>query len=131
MMRCSVASARGTSSTIRPLATTRIRSLAAITSVSSDEISRTATPVSASVPIRRWISAFDGTSIPAVGSSRISTFGAMARLLASTTFCWFPPLRVITSRLSSAGRTFRRSTRPLTNVRSRPRSMIRNSGERP
>ena len=34
--------------------------------------------------------------MPRVGSSRISSFGLVASHLASTTFCWLPPLRLTT-----------------------------------
>ena len=49
------------------------------------------------VPARRarriiaWISAFAPTSMPCVGSSRISTAGLVDNHRASATFCWLPP----------------------------------------
>src|SRR5271166_4007981 len=51
--RCSVASARGTSPTIRPAAITRIRSERPINSGSSEEMTRSAMPLAASSAIRR------------------------------------------------------------------------------
>ena len=38
-----------------------------------------------------WISALAPTSMPRVGSSRISSFGFIASQRASSTFCWLPP----------------------------------------
>ena len=39
-----------------------------------------------------WISNFAPTSTPLVGSSSSSTRGSVASHLATTTFCWLPPL---------------------------------------
>ncbi len=39
-----------------------------------------------------WTSAFAPTSMPRVGSSSRSTFGFVHSHLASSTFCWLPPL---------------------------------------
>ena len=55
------------------------------------------TPRLASSLISVWISFFAPTSIPLVGSSRMSTRGSVERHFASATFCWFPPLRFMTS----------------------------------
>ncbi len=54
---------------------TAIRSLMPRISGISDEIMRTASPRPANSCISPWISDFDPTSTPCVGSSRISTFG--------------------------------------------------------
>ena len=40
---------------------------------------------------RRWISCLAPTSMPRVGSSRISSVGSVASQRASSTFCWLPP----------------------------------------
>jgi hypothetical protein len=37
------------------------------------------------------MSNFAATSMPRVGSSRISSFGSVASQRASSTFCWLPP----------------------------------------
>ena len=47
--------------------------------------------VVAQARIRRMISAWAPTSMPRVGSSRISRRGAVASQRASSTFCWLPP----------------------------------------
>ena len=73
-----------------------------ISSGSSDEIIRIATPSRASPRIRSWMPAFAPTSMPRVGSSKIRTPGWIASHLASTTFCWLPPDRKRTS-CSSGG----------------------------
>ena len=41
-----------------------------------------------------WISALAPTSMPRVGSSRISSRGSVISQRASSTFCWLPPLSV-------------------------------------
>ena len=47
----------------------------------------------------RWISALAPTSMPRVGSSRISSCGSVISQRASSTFCWLPPLRLRDRRL--------------------------------
>jgi len=54
-------------------------------------ISRIAMPSSAMRRMRSWISAFEPTSTPCVGSSSIITLGPIASQQASATFCWLPP----------------------------------------
>jgi len=49
-------------------------------------------------------------SIPRVGSSKISTFGAIISHLASTTFCWLPPDKLTTAWLIDGVFVFRRCT---------------------
>ncbi len=75
---------------------TSSRSLTASTSSRSEEITSTARPSAASASTRRWTSALAPTSMPCVGSSRISTFGRVASPRASATFCWLPPESVAT-----------------------------------
>ena len=57
----------------------------------SDETRTMAIPRAARSAIMAWTSAFDCTSMPCVGSSRIRSDGAVASHFASTTFCWLPP----------------------------------------
>ena len=45
--------------------------------------------------ISRWISALAPTSMPRVGSSRISRRGLVASHLPSTIFCWLPPRELV------------------------------------
>ena len=80
----------------RPSRITRTRSLIASTSGRSDEIRMMATPARASSPISSCTSALAPTSMPRVGSSRISTVGCTSSHLASITFCWLPPDRLPT-----------------------------------
>ena len=70
---------------------------------SSDEIISTARPRSASSCMSAWISDFEPTSTPCVGSSRMSTFGEIASHRASATFCWLPPDSDSTSDATDAG----------------------------
>ena len=42
-----------------------------------------------------WISALAPTSIPRVGSSRMSRVGCVASQRATMAFCWFPPERFL------------------------------------
>src|SRR5699024_6340306 len=86
---------------------TTMRSLRRTTSSSSEEMNTTETPVSASRATASWISALAPTSIPRVGSSRISTSGWVANQRPRSTFCWFPPERFLISRSGSAGRTLK------------------------
>ncbi len=72
---------------------TSTRSAIPSTSGSSLEIISTASPRPASSLISRCTSDLVPTSMPRVGSSRISSFGSVASHLASTTFCWLPPER--------------------------------------
>ena len=62
-----------------------------ISSGISDETRMIAMPCAARSEIMPWTSAFDCTSMPCVGSSRIRSDGAVASHFASTTFCWLPP----------------------------------------
>ena len=70
-----------------PPCITAMRSLIPRISGSSEEIMMIAMPCSARSTMRRWISDFDPTSTPCVGSSRISTSGLIASQRASATFC--------------------------------------------
>ena len=87
---------RESSPTISPSATTRMRSLMLRTSGSSDEMRMMPMPSCASSSMRAWTSALAPTSMPRVGSSRMSTLGLSASHLASATFCWLPPDRRLT-----------------------------------
>ena len=87
---------RANSPTMRPFRMTRIRSLIPMISGRSEEMSSTAMPFPASASIFCRTSAFAPTSMPRVGSSRISSEGSVLSHLPSTTFCWFPPLRAET-----------------------------------
>ena len=62
-----------------------------ISSGISEETRMIAMPCAARSEIMPWTSAFDCTSIPCVGSSRIRSVGAVASHFARTTFCWLPP----------------------------------------
>src|SRR5690606_4558528 len=84
---------------------TTIRSERRTTSSSSEETKMTATPVSASCATASWISALAPTSMPRVGSSRMSSSGSVASQRPSSTFCWFPPERFLIIRFGSDGRT--------------------------
>ena len=72
---------------------TTILWLSRSTSSSSAEMKSTAIPPSDSSATSRWISALAPTSMPRVGSSRISSRGSVISHRASSTFCWLPPLR--------------------------------------
>lgn len=50
-----------------------------------------AMPERASSSTMAWTSALAPTSIPRVGSSRMSTVGSALSHLASMVFCWLPP----------------------------------------
>ena len=78
------------------------------TSSSSAEMNSTAMPPSESSTTSRWISALAPTSMPRVGSSRISSRGSVISQRASSTFCWLPPLRLRTGSSGSAGRMLQR-----------------------
>src|ERR1700722_5021981 len=68
-----------------------------MSSGSSLLIMRMATPLSAIRSISLWIWALAPTSMPRVGSSSMSSRGAVLSHLPSTHFCWLPPLKVATS----------------------------------
>ena len=88
---------------MRPLAKTSTVSQTAMRSSWSMLAHTTAVPVSASAV--RWVKicARDATSTPWTGSSRSSTVGARSSHLASTAFCWLPPLNVPSSRRGVGG----------------------------
>lgn len=54
-------------------------------------MNRIASPCAHSASTRSMMSNFAATSMPRVGSSRISSFGSVASQRASSTFCWLPP----------------------------------------
>ena len=85
------------------------RWLSRSTSSSSAEMNthRHARP-SARSATSRWISALAPTSMPRVGSSRISSRGSVISQRASSTFCWLPPREVAHARSGSAGRMSQR-----------------------
>ena len=96
--RSSVASASfSISATTCRSRSTAMRSLSRSTSSSSAEMNSTDMPSSQSDSTSRWISAFAPTSMPRVGSSRISSRGSVISQRASRTFCWLPPLRCPTT----------------------------------
>src|SRR4051794_37256314 len=66
------------------------------TSGSSEEIMTIAMPLAARSETSRCTSAFAPTSMPRVGSSRISTLGLVIRQRAIRAFCWLPPERLPT-----------------------------------
>src|SRR5205807_1916670 len=74
---------------------TAIRSAQRRTSSSSEEMKRTAIPFSLRERMSFWISALAPTSIPRVGSSRMSRLGCVASQRATMAFCWFPPERFL------------------------------------
>ena len=78
------------------------------TSSSSEEMKMTERPAAESSATLRWMSAFAPTSMPRVGSSRMSSSGAVASQRARSTFCWLPPDRVLTT-ASGFGRASRPS----------------------
>ncbi len=57
----------------------------------------TESPAAESSATLRWMSAFAPTSMPRVGSSRMSSSGAVASQRARSTFCWLPPDRLPTT----------------------------------
>src|SRR5690606_33319698 len=73
------------------------------TSSSSAEMNSTATPPPDSSATSRWIPVFAPTSMPRVGSSRMSSRGSRISQRASSTFCWLPPLRLRTGISGSGG----------------------------
>ena len=79
--RSCVASARDSSPTISPSATTRMRSLMLRTSGSSDEMRMMPMPSCASSSMSAWTSALAPTSMPRVGSSRMRTCGLQGQPL--------------------------------------------------
>src|SRR6185437_6869074 len=100
MSASSEASAWLNSATSAPSRITRMRSLTPSTSGSSEEIIKMATPSRARSVSRLCTSALVPTSMPRVGSSTISTVGFRPSHLASTTFCWLPPLSMATGSVS-------------------------------
>ena len=54
---------------------------------SSDETMMIAAPFAASSRMKAWTAAFEATSMPLVGSSRMITCGSVASHLPITTFC--------------------------------------------
>src|SRR5262249_53493093 len=108
--RSSEASPRAISPTSAPPRMTRIRSLIPRISGSSEQISSTARPCWARRSIVPCTSALATTSMPRVGSSRISTLGATMSERPSTTFCWLPPDSMATSWDGEAARIDRAST---------------------
>ena len=56
----------------------------------------TVTPLRLRVSMMRSTSCLTPTSMPRVGSSRISNRGAVASTRPRQTFCWFPPLSLST-----------------------------------
>jgi len=96
MTRSASASARMKVAVWRPSRRTTIRSHMPMSSGSSDEMSRIASPCKASSAIIAWTSALLWTSTPWVGSSRIMSRGLAASHLDSTTFCWLPPESIFT-----------------------------------
>ena len=74
-------------SEIAPSCMTAMRSLTPMTSSMSLEIIRIATPASEGGAACRRSPVLAPTSMPRVGSSKISTFGRIESHLASTTFC--------------------------------------------
>ena len=93
----SVASSRSRIAICRPSRMTSTRSLIANTSGSSDEIMMMPIPSAASSPIMAWTSVLAPTSMPRVGSSRISSDGWVFSHLLSITFCWLPPESLATA----------------------------------
>ena len=77
-----------------------------------------ATPSRASPVSRLWTSALVPTSMPRVGSSTISTPGFLPSHLASTTFCWLPPLSMDTGSVSLPYLIFRRLAQSVAIARS-------------
>ena len=73
-----------------------MRWLVRSTSSSSDEMKTHDLPSSARSSTSFWMSALVPTSMPRVGSSRISRRGSVASQRARITFCWLPPLRFLT-----------------------------------
>ena len=82
-----LASSRSKIAIWRPSRMTSTRSLIASTSGRSEEIRMMPMPSAASSPIIAWTSALAPTSMPRVGSSRISTDGLVSSHLLSMTFC--------------------------------------------
>ena len=94
----SSASARSSTAIWRPSRMISTRSLIASTSGRSDEIRMMPMPSAASSPIMAWTSTLAPTSMPRVGSSRISTEGWVLSHLPIITFCWLPPESLATAK---------------------------------
>src|SRR5262249_5001771 len=101
---CSSASARSSTAIWRPSRMISTRSLIASTSGSSEEIMMMPMPSAASSPIMAWTSALAPTSMPRVGSSRISTDGWVFSHLPIITFCWLPPESLATGSSTDGAR---------------------------
>src|SRR5699024_3241559 len=104
MTSSTVASVPLSSATLRRSRSTTTRSDTRITSSSSDEMNSTAIPSAASSATIFWICALAPTSIPRVGSSRMSRAGRVMSHRARRTFCWLPPDRLPMIAPGSAGR---------------------------
>src|SRR5690606_19530905 len=89
-------SSLGSSAIMRRSRSTATLWLSRSTSSSSAEMNSTAMPPSDSSATSRWISVLAPTSMPRVGSSRMSSRGSRISQRASSTFCWLPPLRLRT-----------------------------------
>src|SRR4051812_19394013 len=87
-----------------PSRSTAMRSLMRATSSSSAEMNSTAIPSAARSLTSFWIWALAPTSMPRVGSSRMSSAGWVISQRASSTFCWLPPLRFLMGMSGSRGR---------------------------
>src|SRR5436309_9189477 len=110
--RSCVASALSKTAICRPSRITRMRSLMARTSGSSELMRMTAIPSWASSSMIWWTSAFAPTSRPRVGSSRMKTRGRVFSHLLRTTFCWLPPESDPAAVRTEGARMLRRSLKP-------------------
>ena len=81
-----------------------------ISSPISDEIIRIEAPPATSLLISAKTSAFAPTSMPRVGSSKMMMRAPLDIQRARMTFCWLPPLKNRTSRVSDAGLILSSST---------------------
>ncbi len=79
-------------------------------------------PFAASDRTSMRISRLEPTSTPTVGSSRSSTDGSTERFLATTTFCWLPPERPLTSWSRPVAWMLSCSTNPSADRRAAPSS---------
>ena len=90
-MRSLVMSSPWSSAITTPRCSTITREQSRSSSALSDEHTTVAVPCVDARSMRRWMSAFDPTSTPCVGSSSTSTRGVQRNQRAITTFCWLPP----------------------------------------
>ena len=90
-MRSALISRRLRRTAARPRRSTTTSVQMRASSSASVEHTTTTAPAAAASSTRRWMSAFDPTSTPCVGSSSTSTDGSTRSQRAMTTFCWFPP----------------------------------------